>query len=412
MLEIYHNKRVFITGHTGFKGSWLNLWMERLGAEVCGYALPPHTNPNHFEMLGGERRFKSIFADICDKRALQKVMSDFKPDIIFHLAAQPLVRESYNNPIDTFRTNALGTLNVLECARNLPNLQAIVVITTDKVYENKEWIWGYRENDQLGGYDVYSASKACAEIITNAMRQSFFNVDDFMKSHQCLIATARAGNVIGGGDFSIDRIVPDLIKGAESSIATIIRNPKATRPWQFVLEPLRGYLLLGSKLLQKNVEFASSFNFAPHIEANLSIEAFLQKAQKIWDKITFEIHSDSANPHEANLLMLDSTKAYHLLGFAPLYDIYDAISCTITWYKKYIESGEITSEEQLDEYINAFSKNANRWGGAQGSLARNDLAQNLPQILRFYKQNPAQFSSQFNFLQYFSYHTSTSPQAA
>lgn len=411
MLEIYHNKRVFITGHTGFKGSWLNLWMERLGAEVCGYALPPHTNPNHFEMLGGERRFKSIFADICDKRALQKAMSDFKPDIIFHLAAQPLVRESYNNPIDTFRTNALGTLNVLECARNLPNLQAIVVITTDKVYENKEWIWGYRENDQLGGYDVYSASKACAEIITNAMRQSFFNVDDFMKSHQCLIATARAGNVIGGGDFSIDRIVPDLIKGAESSTTTIIRNPKATRPWQFVLEPLRGYLLLGSKLLQKNVEFASGFNFAPHIEANLSVEAFLQKAQKIWDKIIFEIHSDSANPHEANLLMLDNTKAYHLLGFAPLYDIYDAISCTITWYKKYIESGEITSEEQLDEYINALSKNANR-GGAQGSLARNDLAQNLPQILRFYKQNPAQFSSQFNFLQYFSYHTSTSPQAA
>lgn len=362
MLEIYRNKKVFITGHTGFKGSWLSLWMERLGVEMCGYALPPHTNPNHFEMLGGARRFRSVFADICDKSSLQKAMNDFEPDIIFHLAAQPLVRESYKNPIDTFKTNSLGTLNVLECARNLTNLQAIVIITTDKVYENKEWIWGYRENDQLGGYDVYSASKACAEIITNAMRRSFFNADDFMKSHQCLIATARAGNVIGGGDFSVDRIVPDLIKGAESSAKTIIRNPKATRPWQFVLEPLRGYLMLGSKLLQKKVEFASGFNFAPHIEANLSVEAFLQKAQTIWDKIAFEIRADSANPHEANLLMLDNAKAYHLLGFTPLYDIWDAIFHTITWYKEYIEDAKITSEAQLDAYMSAFGKNAN-WGG-------------------------------------------------
>ncbi|MGX3011300.1 CDP-glucose 4,6-dehydratase [Helicobacter sp. 23-1044] len=363
MLDIYQKKRVFITGHTGFKGSWLSLWMESLGAEVCGYALPPQTKPNHFALLGGESRFRTIFADIRNKETLQKSLFDFSPHIIFHLAAQPLVRESYKNPIDTFSTNALGTLNVLECARNLKDLCAIVVITTDKVYENKEWIWGYRENDRLGGYDVYSASKACAEIITSAMQKSFFNVGDFGKSHNCLIATARAGNVIGGGDFSVDRIVPDLMRGVESSTATIIRNPNATRPWQFVLEPLRGYLMLGETLLQGDVSFATSFNFAPHIEANISVKAFLHKAQKIWDKIAFKITEDSANPHEANLLMLDSAKAFQMLNFSSLYDIDCAINQSISWYKSHYENGKILSEAQLKDYRNAFSKIANRGGG-------------------------------------------------
>lgn len=378
MLEIYRNKRVFITGHSGFKGSWISLWLEKLGAEVCGYSLLPYTNPNHFDLLGGRERFRSIFADIRDRDLLTKSLRDFKPDIIFHLAAQPLVRESYKSPIDTFTTNALGTLNVLESAKNIENLKAVVIITTDKVYENKEWIWGYRENDTLGGYDVYSASKACAEIITNAMQRSFFNLNNFNKTHHCLIATARAGNVIGGGDFSIDRIVPDLIKGVMAKNPTIIRNPKATRPWQFVLEPLRGYLMLGSKLLGENVEFATSFNFAPSIEANLSVELFLKQAKTLWDKIDFNIKPDSTNPHEASLLMLDSTKAYCKLGFKSLYSIKDSINHTISWYREYCENGNITSQNQLESYCEAFDKYITSLTNGGG------FSHNLDNLARFY----------------------------
>ena len=373
MLDIYRNKRVFITGHSGFKGSWISLWLERLGAETCGYSLLPHSNPSHFDMLGGKKRFRSIFADIGDKDLLQKSLLDFKPDIIFHLAAQPLVRESYKNPIYTFSTNALGTLNVLECARSVESVKAIVVITTDKVYENKEWIWGYRENDALGGYDVYSASKACAEIITSAMQRSFFSLESFAKTHNCLIATARAGNVIGGGDFSEDRIVPDLIRGVLSKTPTTIRNPKATRPWQFVLEPLRGYLLLGSYLLNQRTEFATSFNFAPNIEANLSVESLLKQAKICYSKIDYKIKRDSANPHEANLLMLDSTKAYCMLGFKSLYNIQDSIKHTISWYKEYCENGKIISEKQLESYSNAIKANNALTNGGGAKRKRKPL---------------------------------------
>lgn len=355
-MDIYKNKKVFLTGHTGFKGSWLNLWLKYLGAEIFGYSLPPNTNPNHFDLLGGNKEFNGIFADIRDQRKLQEELLAFNPDIIFHLAAQPLVRESYKDPIGTFESNAMGTLNVLQSARKATNLKAIVVITTDKVYENKEWIWGYRENDALGGYDPYSASKACSEIIVDSIRKSFFNPNDFGKKHNCLIATARAGNVIGGGDFSDDRLIPDLIRGITQKHTTKIRNPQSTRPWQSVLEPLRGYLMLGEELLLGKSEFANSFNFGPIIDGNLKVSEMLRIAKNSWDLIDYEIQIDTDNPHEANLLMLDTTKAYHLLQWKPILNTTESIKETISWYKDFIENNHISSKNQLESYIANISE--------------------------------------------------------
>lgn len=364
---IYKDKKVFLTGHTGFKGSWLNLWLKNLGAEVYGYALKPNTTPNHFELLGGSKEFQGIFADVRDRVQLKKSLQDFKPNIIFHLAAQPLVRESYKNPISTFEINTIGTLNILECARDLQNLKAIVVITTDKVYENKEWIWGYRENDTLGGYDPYSASKACAEIVIDSMRNSFFHLNDFNKSHNVLIASARAGNVIGGGDFSIDRIIPDLIKGIMQGRITNIRNPLATRPWQNVLEPLRGYLMLGARLLSGDKNYAQGFNFGPFIDGNLSVLQMLEISKSHWDRIQYKVNQDKSNPHEANLLMLDSTKAYHLLGWKPLLSPEQSIAKTITWYKNFIQDNIVATKDQLQEYIKAINS---KGGGGNNSLLK------------------------------------------
>lgn len=349
--DIYKGKRIFLTGHTGFKGSWLNLWLKSLGAEVYGYALAPNTNPSHFELLGGNKEFRGVFADIRDRENLKQSLRSFNPDIIFHLAAQPLVRESYKNPVATFESNVIGTLNILDCARELESLKAIVVITTDKVYENKEWIWGYRENDALGGYDPYSASKACAEIVTNSMRNSFFNINEFGKSHQVLIATARAGNVIGGGDWSEDRLIPDIIKAVCANKSVKIRNPKSTRPWQHVLEPLRGYLMLGEKLLEGKKEFATAFNFGPNLQDNLRVEEILKITKNLWDKVDYVLECDSNAPHEAGLLMLDVAKAQKLLNWEPVMNSLESIKYTISWYREFYENRQIVSQEQLENYI-------------------------------------------------------------
>lgn len=348
--DIYKGKRIFLTGHTGFKGSWLNLWLKSLGAEVYGYALAPNTNPSHFELLGGNKEFQGVFADIRDRENLKQSLRSFNPDIIFHLAAQPLVRESYKNPVATFESNVIGTLNVLDCARELESLKAIVVITTDKVYENKEWIWGYRENDALGGYDPYSASKACAEIVTDSMRNSFFNINEFGKSHQVLIATARAGNVIGGGDWSEDRLIPDIIKAVCANKSVKIRNPKSTRPWQHVLEPLRGYLMLGEKLLEGKKEFATAFNFGPNLQDNLRVEEILKITKNLWDKVDYVLECDSNAPHEAGLLMLDVAKAQKLLNWEPVMNSLESIKYTISWYREIYENRQIVSQEQLENY--------------------------------------------------------------
>ncbi len=348
--DIYKGKRIFLTGHTGFKGSWLNLWLKSLGAEVYGYALAPNTNPSHFELLGGNKEFRGVFADIRDRENLKQSLRSFNPDIIFHLAAQPLVRESYKNPVATFESNVIGTLNILDCARELESLKAIVVITTDKVYENKEWIWGYRENDALGGYDPYSASKACAEIVTDSMRNSFFNINEFGKSHQVLIATARAGNVIGGGDWSEDRLIPDVIKAVCANKSVKIRNPKSTRPWQHVLEPLRGYLMLGEKLLEGKKEFATAFNFGPNLQDNLRVEEILKITKNLWDKVDYVLECDSNAPHEAGLLMLDVAKAQKLLNWEPVMNSLESIKYTISWYREFYENRQIVSQEQLENY--------------------------------------------------------------
>lgn len=351
--EIYQNKKVFITGHTGFKGTWLGLWLQRLGAKVYGYSLAPYSTPNHFSLIQEKNDICSYIADINDLQTLQNTLSEVEPDIIFHLAAQPLVRESYLDPQTTFQTNIIGVFNLFQSARSLKNLKAIINVTTDKVYENKEQIWAYRENDALGGYDPYSASKACSEIVTDSMRKSFFNPSNFGKTHQILIATARSGNVIGGGDWSKDRLIVDLVLSAKSKQSALIRSPRATRPWQHVLEPIYGYLLLGEKLLQREVLYASSFNFGPKSEDNLEVGKIIEIAKTQWCEINYTIQEDnSSNPHEAGLLMLDPTKAQKLLQWHTLWNAQEAIEKTIDWYREFYTHNQIITFKQLDEYTN------------------------------------------------------------
>ena len=348
--NIYFGKTVLITGHSGFKGSWMTYWLQQLGAEVIGYSLPPNTKLNHFELL--QLDMVSHFNNICDLDKIQKAIKTSKPDIIFHLAAQPLVRYSYQHPIETFHTNIIGTANVLEAARSCESVKAIIVITTDKCYENIEQNKGYIETDKMGGYDPYSSSKGCAELVVNSYRNSYFNLNDFQKTHQTLLASARAGNVIGGGDWSLDRLIPDLIKGAVTDKKTIIRYPKSTRPWQHVLEPISGYLMLGEKLLESKVDFASGWNFGPEEKEVLTVEEVLEFSKNIWDKINFEFETGSNHPHEAGLLSLNIEKAKNNLGWTPKWNNIKSITKTIEWYKVFYSSSMINTDLDLKNYIN------------------------------------------------------------
>lgn len=345
---IYREKKVLVTGHTGFKGSWLSLWLIKLGAKVIGYALEPPTTPSHFNLLNLD--MVSIIGDIRDRDKLNSVFKTYKPEIVFHLAAQSLLRYSYINPVETFETNVIGTINLFEACKNTGTVRAIINITSDKCYENREWVWGYRENDPMGGYDPYSASKGCAELVTSSYRRSFFNSEDYGKKHNILLTSARSGNVIGGGDWGEDRLIPDIVRTISKHEKLYIRNPKATRPWQHVLEPLCGYLMLGQKLLEGKREFADAWNFGPAEEGHIDVETVVKGIKGRWNRFEYEIDTELDNSHEARLLKLDSSKAHTLLGWKPVWGFEKSLDVTIKWYKKYYDSGRIYSIEDIEEY--------------------------------------------------------------
>jgi CDP-glucose 4,6-dehydratase len=357
--EVYKNKTVLVTGHTGFKGSWLCLWFTQMGANVIGYSLEPLSRQNHFELL--ELDMTSIIGDIRDKVKVQEVFTKYQPDIVFHLAAQPLVRYSYSNPVETFETNIMGSINIFEAVRNTPSVKAIVNITSDKAYENKEWMWGYRENDAMGGHDPYSASKGAVELVASSYRNSFFNNDDYGVKHNVLLASCRAGNVIGGGDWAEDRLIPDIMRAVDANEKVEIRSPKSTRPWQHVLEPLSGYLLVGQKLLEGKKEFAEGWNFGPENEGSITVENVVKAVKKHWDSIDYTIDNVEKNLHEANLLKLDCSEANILLEWKSVWNSDITFEKTVTWYKDYYEKSAILTEENLSDYINDAKKKHIEW---------------------------------------------------
>lgn len=336
-------KKVFLTGHTGFKGSWLSLWLQDMGAIVKGYALEPNTTPNLFTEAKVGQNMDSEIGDITDLKRITDSMIAFNPEVLIHMAAQPLVRLSYKEPVLTYATNVMGTVNVLEAARKCDNLKAIVSVTTDKCYENKEWAWGYRENEPMGGHDPYSSSKGCAELVTLAYRKSFFN-----ETNSTFLASARAGNVIGGGDWSDDRLIPDILKAFEKNEPVIVRNPMATRPWQHVLEPLSGYLVLAQHLYEDGSTFAEGWNFGPKDEDCKPVSWILDKMVSKWGKgAAWELDKNN-NPHEAGYLKLDCSKAAMQLNWRPKWNLEDTLESIINWHQHYL-SGKNSKEQCLLE---------------------------------------------------------------
>ena len=350
--DAFRGRRVLVTGHTGFKGSWLTLWLAELGAEVSGIALSPATAPNHWDLLNlsvSDRR-----VDIRDASALADAVDAVRPEIVFHLAAQPLVRRSYRDPLETWSTNVMGTANLLDACRAVRDLKAILVVTTDKCYKNREWHWGYREIDELGGHDAYSASKAAAELVTASYRDAFFSVPGAP-----LIATARAGNVIGGGDWSEDRLIPDLVRAMTREENLEVRSPTATRPWQHVLESLSGYLLLMQGLLAGRREFAQGWNFGPASGDNRSVADVLTLIARNWPAMAWQV-TQNPQPHEANLLYLDSAKARAELEWQPVWELEEALAQTADWYRAHA-NGHLASREQLSAYTDAASARGIVW---------------------------------------------------
>jgi len=346
--ETYKGRRVLVTGHTGFKGSWLALWLSLMGAGVVGYSLAPETQPNHFDLL--DITCDSIISDIRNKDKLKSVIFKYQPEIIFHLAAQPLVRRSYLEPINTFETNVMGTVNLLNSCREATAVRAVLVVTSDKCYENQQLNRGYCENDPLGGYDPYSASKGCTEIVTSSYRRSFFPIEQFGKKHNVLVASARVGNVIGGGDWSEDRLIPDIVKAVSKKEKVFIRNPVSTRPWQHVLESLAGYFILGQKMLMGDVECATAWNFGPYKDGELSVEHMIKKMQQVWGGIEYQV-SESNEMHEAKFLQLDSTKARTVLGWSQVWGIDETVEKTSKWYQQFYEKQKVITGQQISEYV-------------------------------------------------------------
>lgn len=353
--DFWRGKKVFLTGHTGFKGSWLALWLHMLGAEVSGYSLEPNTSPNLYSTLGiAERIHSSVIGDIRDFDNLKKQIFSVKPEIVFHLAAQPLVRQSYVNPIETYSTNVMGTLYVLEAIKCIDSVRATVIVTTDKCYENREWEWGYRENEPMGGRDPYSSSKGCAELLTAAYRHSYFPLASYA-THRHAIASARAGNVIGGGDWSSDRLIPDAIKAFESGSSLLIRNPSAIRPWQHVLEPLSGYLLLGKGLFENGPLYASGWNFGPKDDDARSVSEVVELLISAWGSPACWNQDVAEHPHEANFLKLDCSKSKQYLNWSPKWNLEQAISKISEWHSAFKAGRDMysLSTEHINEYMQA-----------------------------------------------------------
>ena len=343
----WRGRRVLITGHTGFKGSWLSLWLGSLGARVTGLALPAPTQPNLFEVASVATDMTDIRADIRNTAELAAIVSEHQPELVFHLAAQSLVRESYINPVETYATNVMGTVNLLEALRHCPSVKSVLVITSDKCYENREWLWGYRENEPMGGFDPYSSSKGCAELVTSAMRRSFF-----ADQHRAVIATARAGNVIGGGDWAADRLIPDLLAAFQRQRPATIRNPAAVRPWQHVLEPLAGYLQLGQSLYKER-EFGSGWNFGPALSDARPVSWIADRLAAIWGDVQWQTDAEQ-HPHEAHLLRLDCSKAMTELGWSPKLGLEDALRLTVEWHRAWLAGNDMRAFT-LDQ-INAYQE--------------------------------------------------------
>lgn len=346
--SFWKNKKVFLTGHTGFKGSWMAIWLNELGAKVCGFALEPNTNPTLYKLAKLDEQITSIIGDIRDLNLLQQTMKEFAPDIVIHMAAQPLVSESYTNPVETYSTNVMGTVNLLESVRFCETVKAVVNITTDKVYENKEWIWGYKETDRLGGYDPYSNSKACAELVTSSYINSFFNKEN----HSTAIATVRAGNVIGGGDWAVNRLIPDIMRAIENRLPLELRNPKAVRPWQHVLEPLSGYLLLAEKLYIDGVKWNGAWNFGPAQKDVKTVEEIVQIMLTEF-QAGYEYKVDkNISFHETQQLNLDSTKATGVLKWQQKWTVEETLKKIVEWQKRYKsdEAVYLICKSQIAEY--------------------------------------------------------------
>ena len=338
---VYRGRKVLVTGHTGFKGSWLCLWLRALGAEPVGLSLEPEATPNHWDLLGID--MPSHIVDLREHQKVRELIQSSGAELVFHLAAQPLVRRSYREPLETWDVNVAGTAGVLDACRASDTVKAVVCVTTDKCYENREWVWGYREVDRLGGHDPYSASKAAAELVASSYRKSFFEKDGR------LLATARAGNVIGGGDWSEDRLIPDAVRAISSAEELEIRSPLATRPWQHVLECLAGYLMLGQSMLEGDKKCAEGWNFGPEKEGNRPVHQMLETMKRHWPAVDWR-QSSAPQPHEANLLYLDSSKARSVLGWSTVLSFDEAVEMTVAWYREFIENGSVVSARQLEEY--------------------------------------------------------------